>query len=310
MKFQLGIIGLAIIVVSAVSAAWWWNRPDRYPVPVGLSSGSVQAIRAPAPKEPSIPDLPPDLAIRVPGFESSENCFSPSLTADLKQIVYATPGSAATGFDLHLAVRNSVADSFGTPRRLMSTVTPETEAYPALSPNGLKLLFVRSDAQPEIWFCQRPDFKTEFSEAEPWTVARVGDTTSTVGTPQFVTDRLAVFSRIDTAGVRTLWGAQQAADGTFSEPFLYAAPEGSPTVFFNPDGLRGYFGGTEGQFFFFWRRHLKGEFSPQETLLPPSSTGPFDGTLWVSPNEDVVFYCTSGPGQPIGARRQLWMIGF
>jgi len=290
--------------------AWWWNRPERFPEPLGVSSGSVQAIRAPAPAEPSIPDLPPEIAIRVPGFESAENCFSPTLSSDLKQIVFAMPGSAATGFDLHLAVRDGVAEPFGTPKRLMSTVSPALEAYPALSPNGLKLLFVRADAQTEIWYTERRELQTDFADVEPWTVSRVGDETSVLGTPQFITDRLAVFSRIDSAGVRTLWGAQQAADGTFTEPFLYAAPEGNPTVFFNPDGTRCYFGGTEGQFFFIWRRHLKGKFSPQETLLPPEFTGPFDGTLWVSPQEDVVVYCSSGPGQPIGSARQLWMIGF
>jgi hypothetical protein len=35
--------------------------------------------------------------------------------------------------------------------------------------------------------------------------------------------------------------------------------------------------------------------------------GTVDGPMWVAPQEDVIFYCSAGPGKATGTARQLWM---
>jgi hypothetical protein len=232
------------------------------------------------------------------------------MTTDMKLIVYGRL-MEKTGMDLHLATRESITEPFKGHAAIEATVSAESELYPAISPDGLEILFVRSDANPMIWMTRRSDLATPFGPPEEWSICKSDDQTSRVGTPQYVSQNEVVFSRIDPAkGGRTLWSCMRQSGTTFSPPMLYASPKGSPTVFFNADGRRAYYGGIQDGFYFLWRDRLDAPFSTPQPLLNGAVTGPFDGTIWVSPKEDVVFYCSPGIGKKFGSAHKLWMIGF
>jgi hypothetical protein len=311
MMKPIPILALAILIGSAVSTAWWWNSPSRFPIPMGLSTAPVNTMRALPPDAPSISSTPKIRAVPIPGLEDLVECMSPTLTADLKQIVFTMNRNAATGFDLYLATRASATERFSTPVCIQSTAGPAGELDPTLSPNGLELIFIRLDGPSELWYAQRPDLDSEFTAPTKWEISQVDDKTSRLGTPQFVTPNQVVFSRIDPEkNVRTIWSCQRASsESAFERPSLYAAPEGWPTLFFNADGQRGYYGGVEGSLLLLWRRSLESTFGPPDILTTAAATGPFNGTLWVSPKEDLVFYYSPGPGKKTGPSR-LWMIGF
>ena len=76
--------------------------------------------------------------------------------------------------------------------------------------------------------------------------------------------------------------------------------------------MRAYYGTTKGVFYA-ERGNTSEPFGEPVSLLHASVTGPIDGPLWVAPQEDVIFYCSTGPGQSpkLGDRnkgRKLWMI--
>jgi hypothetical protein len=82
--------------------------------------------------------------------------------------------------------------------------------------------------------------------------------------------------------------------------------------FVSPNGLRAYYGWENG-FFVAARPNLSGNFGDPAKLLEVKDTGLFDGPVWVAPQEDVVFYCSPGPGKKPAQRdsdRKLWMIRF
>ena len=50
-------------------------------------------------------------------------------------------------------------------------------------------------------------------------------------------------------------------------------------------------------------------------ILDASRTGPIEGPLWVTPQEDVAFYVSTGPGkkpdlEPRDEGRKVWMTRF
>jgi WD40 repeat protein len=311
MTKTIPVLGISILVAAAVSMAWWWNTPARFPIPKDMRPPTAQAVRALPPATPSISSLPIGRAIPIPGFEKLTDCYSLCLSPDLKQIYFGRSVEPKTGMDLYVASRESVEEPFGTPVVIESTVSPETDAYPAISPDGLELYFVRSDANPMIWVTRRTDPAAAFGKPEKWTICQEGDTTSRVGTPQVISADRVIFSRINPErGTREVWGCQRTSGTQFSNPELYSAPAGNPTVFFNPDGQRAYYGGVKEGFFLLWRPNLTAPLSAPDKLLNGEATGPIDGTIWVAPQEDALFYCSPGPGQSPGSGRKFWVIGF
>jgi hypothetical protein len=237
------------------------------------------------------------------------NCYSLCLSPDLKQIYFGWSSDTKKDVDLYMATRDSVDSPFGEPVLIESTVSPETDGYPAISPDGLELFFLRSDVKPMIWVTRRPDQASPFGPPEKWSVCEVGDSTSRIGTPQVLSADQVLFSRLDSEkGKREIWCCRRISGTQFSDPELFANPRGNPTAFFNVDGLRAYYG-AEG-LMMMWRSNIGAPFSDPDRLVEGAATGPFDGTFWVAPQEDVLFYCSPGPGMPLGSGRKFWVIGF
>jgi hypothetical protein len=106
------------------------------------------AVRPPR-KAPSVPGLEKRKPQPVPGVGQLRRTYSPCLSADLKTIVFANWFERKTEYDLYIARRENVGEPFGKAERIESAVTPWTDAYPALSADGLELVYISvDDAHP------------------------------------------------------------------------------------------------------------------------------------------------------------------
>ncbi len=291
--------------------AWWWNSPVRFPTPKPLSPIGSRPIRALPPATPSIPSLVKGKPTPVPGLEQQSNCFSVCLTPDMKQIVFGRLTDSTTGIDLYHATRDNVNQPFQAPKRIESTVSAETEAYPAISPDGLELFFVRPDHKPMIWVTRRDDDSAAFGTPEQWWYCQASGSETPVGTPQVLSPDLILFARYQhgMAGGR-IWSCERAVGDRFLDPIRFSAPEGEHAVYFNLDGLRAYILREQSGVYLTSRPKMNAPYFPPDALLSGTVTGPLEGSLWVAPMEDVLFYTSAGPGKTIGNNRRLWMIGF
>jgi hypothetical protein len=90
-------------------------------------------------------------------------------------------------------------------------------------------------------------------------------------------------------------------------------PSFKPGWFAAAGGLRAYSGTPEGLFAALRSKPSHEPFSEGIKMLDGSATGPIDGSIWVAPQEDVVFYASTAPGTAYTVRdegRRLWMIRF
>lgn len=311
MTKSVSLLGLAIVIASATSMAWWWNSPVRFPPPKAIGPIGPRPLRALPPAVPSIPSLTRNRPVPIPGLEKQSKCFTLSLTQDLKQIVFGMDSDSSTGIDLYIAVRDNPTEPFRAPKRIDAVAGPGMEAFPTLSPDGLDLLFVRTERAPSIWVARRETDSSPFATPELWWYSDADGKRGAVGGPQFQSPDQVLFSRSITGrGSERLWSCSRTVGDQFSYPALYAGPEAESFVFVNSDGLRAYIVREQTGIFLTSRPNLKARFFPPDRILATSLTGPVEGNIWVAPQEDVVFYTSPGPGKKIGADRKLWMIGF
>ena len=310
-------IGAVVCILLVVYLLMPRHDASARKVPTNVTRESAIEKKAPAASatlpsatrsEPGVLSFPKGKAVPVPGFEDQTDCFSVCLTPDLKQIVIGkiTPGSAV---DLYLCTRAQTTEPFGRPKLIESTLGPETEAYPSISPDGLELYFIRSDVNPMIWVTRRSDLSADFGPAEKWSICQADEQSSRLGTPQVISKDQVLFSRIS-MDTRSIWSSVRRLEDRFSLPELYATPPGNPTVFFSPSGFHAYFGGIDNGLFLLTRPNPTATLGELKQLLDGAATGPIDGTIWISPQEDLAFYCSPGPGEKPGSGHRLWMIAF
>ncbi|QDV18635.1 hypothetical protein Pan153_32950 [Gimesia panareensis] len=309
MNGQKAIIALGFSIAIGMSIAWWVNSPSKFPESTGATSAPTNAVRAPKSETPTLPTLPPLTAEYLPGFEQRDPCFSPSLTPDLLSIVFSMAGRAGSGFDLYESTRSSIDAPFGEPVLLKITVSPETEAYPAISPNGLELIYLKSDINPELWIAKRKSRQEPFQENKRWEGAGKENNSIRLGTPQFLDANRVIFSKLEKNGARSLWMSQRS-NSKFLPPKLFVKQQGAATLFVSKSGLRAYYPHTDGGLFLVSRAALSQQYGLPLQLVSKEITGPVDGTIWISPQEDVLIYCSPGPQQEIGSSRRLWQIAF
>ena len=93
--------------------------------------------------------------------------YCPALTADLRTIVFGAGGSPAAGCDLYVAERGGASEAFGTPALIDIFPSNGTEAFPTITPDGLELLFARSDAKGAWGYSRRDPASHNFGDPSP-----------------------------------------------------------------------------------------------------------------------------------------------
>lgn len=322
---RMGGAGVLVLVLVAVLTVWAYRsrQSRRFPEPragklIAVEPDALETLRGPPPEVPSVPGLEERVPKLVPGLEEMEPAFSPTLTADLRTIVFShmvrrgDEGDRNDGYDLYLATRSDGSSPFGEPKRIESTSSRARDAYPTLSPGGRELIFVRSGKFPRFFYTARDSTSSPFGEAAHWTVPGLEATrTQQLHRPQFVGDLSVAFALAHTDSKdRSVWTIERAAPrGEFGAPRQFPVANPWPAYFVMENGLRAYFKSPKGIFVVV--RRIKGApFGPGIPLIDVEVTGPIDGTIWVAPQEDVIFYCSPGPGQEPGSARRLWMIRF
>ncbi len=308
-------VGLAGIAVAAMITVAWWNRTPRFPEPklpaARAKSVDPAVVLPPQPPAASIPGLAKLEATLVPGLEEIAPAFSPCLSGDLRTILFSGPGNPGTRYDLYSARRDDPSGPFGQPELVRSTVSPDLDTRPSLSPDGLRLIFVCSDKNPQLLYASRPSATAEFGEPVPLQLDGLATEGLHTGFAQFVnTDEITVrIIDLDTED-RFLYLLRGTAQGTaFGSPQELPMAHKWVTDFLAPNKLRTYFAMPEG-ICISGRADVSHPFSPSVKLLDVSVTGPIDGPIWVAPQEDVIVYCSPGPGQKPGSARRLWMVAF
>jgi len=303
---------------------WTWRAREsrRFPEPRlgkprAVEADALAELRGPPPEVPSVPGLKERVPELVPGLERMDPSFSPALTGDLRTIVFGhvkwgEGEDWKNGYDLYMATRADVAHPFGEPQRIESTVSRELDAYPTLSSDGRELIFARSDKLPRLFYSVRDSTSSPFGVAAPWTAQGLEPTeTQRVQRPQFVGDLSVAFSLVSTDGKdHSMWSAERAAPhGEFGAPREFPVSSAWPAYFVMENGFRAYFGSPKG-ILFVARRTKDEPFGQEIPLIDAEVTGPIEGTIWVTPQEDVFFYVSPGPGQKPGSARRLWMVRF
>ena len=320
---QLVLGGAATLIVGIglalwIESAWRMRESRRFPsradlsraVPVSeMVKARLEMLRPPRPQNPSIPKLEIGVPVPVPGLEGAAEGFSPTLAEDMKRIVFAALSTG--GYDLFEARRNVVTAPFEPPKQITSCTTPEVEAYPSLSQDGLKLLFLRSDTAPKLMLAERASLSEEFGEPVEIVLEGLDPTPERVGYPQFYgTIRAVIFAWHGASSPPQFHLAEidsSANTWTITEELPF--PNSYPPYRLCNNGLRAYYGWKEGLWFVV-RKRLTDDFSLDIEMLPSSATGPMDGPVWIAPQEDVAYYSSPGPGKEIGAGRALWMVRF
>lgn len=307
-------IGLALWIESA----WRMRESRRFPVRADLSRAApvsemvkarLDMLRPPRPEKPSISGLEIGVPVAIPGLDGVSEGFSPTLSDNMKRIVFAALSTG--GYDLFEARRSEITKPFEAPKQITSCTTPEVEAYPSLSQDGLKLLFLRSDSTPKLMLSQRASLSEEFDAPVEIAVEGLDPVPERIGYPQFYgMVRAVIFAWHGTSSPPQFHLAEISSSSnawTVAEELPF--PNSYPPYRLCNNGLRAYYGWKEGLWFVV-RKRVTDDFSLEIEMLPSTDTGPIDGPVWISPQEDVAFYCSPGPGRELGQGRSLWMVRF
>jgi len=312
------VAALLLLVAAIVGYEIWSHRSSRvFPEsalkkPRRAEKLALESLRAARPKEPSVPGLKEGVPVPIPGLEQIQPAYTPTLTRDLKTIVFAWYRDWRTGYDLYEATRDDVAKPFSAPRRIESTVSRKTEAFASLSPDGLDLAFLRGDGPQQMFRCARDTRTSEFGP--PIRVATPGwDAPKRhIEATQFLDSQHLAYCGTDYEATVRSWFVLTRADrkSPFGAPEKMSFPTTlPPPYFFAESGLRAYFTVPDALY-------VSSRNSPQELfgggpkLLDADKGGPFQGPIWVTAEEDVLFYCSPGRGKKVDSARKLWMVRF
>ena len=312
-----GCTVMLIVLAATVVRAWMSRRrvqfPQRYREREESSELDVAELSRPEPETSSAPGLDMRRPALIPGLAEVDPAFAPCLTADLCTIVFSAKPDVGTGYDLFLAKRESVSHPFEKPEPIQACASRQSERFATLSPDGLELLFLRAEDPPQLFYSRRKTKLNRFDEPVRLSIPWVENMNQRLERVQFLdASHLALLAKDYDSGKRLAsFAVRPDQESGFSPggaiPFgrRFSAP-----FFIAASGLRAYYVDRKG-ISVTARRYPAESFQPKGALiLEPELTGPIRGPIWVAPQEDVIFYCSPGPGDPTGSARRLWLIRF
>lgn len=305
---MLTLSGLVLLFAANIWLLDSWISRGQPSVPPMQNGPPLAAVRAPRPVSPSLPGLDINTPVLIPGLEQVDPAYAPTLTPDLREIVFSGAGLRSPDYDLYLAKRVAVTGPFLTPVKIDSCSSPQAETFPTLSPDGLELLFIRFDSQPGLFYARRDSLDADFSAPVRWEAAARIARGRYPGGAQFIDMHHVQFvtrGRTPSDDRQILLMARQTLQTGFANPVPLNFTEAPVPQFVSVDGLRSYFGAPSG--LLLAARHVQSEpFGPPTKISDVSADGP----VWVTPKEDIIFFCSPGRGKRVGASRRLWMLRF
>lgn len=327
-KFVWSVVGLA----ATAFLLWrWFSGPPKFPAHVGptptFTEGELAAPRlAPAPKTPTASNLNVGVPQKIPGLGDVRGALDPTLSADLKTLVFVVESGPQGGRDLMMSRREAPTRPFPAPAPLASVNSPAAEQSPTLSRDGRELIFLRDGAP---FLADRADPELPFRTPVPLTLPGVDPAKDAVDAFQLFTDEMYLAYRLtarDPAAPQPRQRYALAFRVARGEPFesTEVLPTWSPWAVnrLSADALRCFVADGEG-LSVSARVGRSDKFGMPGLLqrLTADRIGPIVGTFWVAPKEDLLVYASPGP--PTGAARTkaaakpaadrptgLWMVRF
>ncbi|MGO8752628.1 MAG: DUF4339 domain-containing protein [Thermoguttaceae bacterium] len=307
------VAGAIAFVAVAEFGGWWYvSRPrgikPRIIRPPRREGTAVERV-FPGPHPPS---LLPGLSLRapqlVPGLEDIEPAFTPTLTADMRTVVFSAKCDPGNDYDLFEATREDVSRPFGRPRLIEWCASPAMDAWPSLASDGLELVFLRKTNPPALWRATRQTRRDPFDAPQAVILPQAEIASRELGPAQWL-DSLHFLVRTTYASwnLSLRIAERTRADGPFGSLRRIRFYNPLPIYFLSADRLRAYAGGPNG-IFLTARASEDAEFDEGTIIASDSLTGPIDDQIWVSPQEDLIVYCSPGPGNKPGSARKLWII--
>lgn len=302
------------------------SRPTAFPTPVGpppVNTGTELAAPrlAAKPAAPTVVGLTVGGPRPLPGLQGERGVSSPTLSSDLKTIVYVLDQGPRGGGDLMASHRAGSHRAFSSPTPLEKLNTSGDERLPSLSRDGLELLFTR-DGRPLA--AERPTLDADFGAPVPLDLVGFDPEVEVVDDLHLSTDDLHVIYRVtarDPAAAdrqRYLRAFRIARGQPFEPPETLGVWRAWASNTFSADALRNYAG--DGGLSVSSRIGLNDAFGTPGLIqtATPGRVGPIVGPFWLAPKEDMVVY--SSPGTPrtgkgkardqAGAEPRLWMVQF
>jgi hypothetical protein len=305
---------ILIVLVGTAVRGLMSGRRERFPQTYKERHGDVEVDAAtlsrPERTAPSAPGLEPRRPALIPGLQEVSPGFSPTLSSDLCTIVFSTPSKPGAGYDLYVARRESTSREFDEPQPIVLCNTRQAERFAALSPDGLELLFVRSESQPLLLRSTRANKVSSFGEPVPVPMTWLANLNHQLEWAHFVDDsRLGLCATDWRSGKRSfLFAVRPDQASGFGAGGQIPFRGGKSSQFFVvQSGLRAYYSQNKG-ISVTARATLAEPFRGGAMILDAQVTGPVKGPFWVAPQEDLIIYSSPGPGETTG--RRLWMIGF
>ena len=298
---SLAAIGIAAAITSIFYSIL--SGPEKFPAssetPMRLGSPDLRAQMLPkAPKSPSVPGLTVYEPEIIPGLESVSWAKSPSMSADMLDIVYVGFNPEGTGDDVWIASRKSVDDPFAAPSPINSIKSKSNETHPSLSPDGLELSFLRL-TDPTSW-----EIATRKNRAEAFSAPIIVQTGKWIQRP-FQVDFAQQMSRqhgLLIAGDPDLTASKcyfyRRSGGNLTEVKEARISNAWPRLHCSGNGIRVYFGSAEGVYVSARANQASGFLMPQLLLneaIVGGDASRFDSSIWFSPEEDVLVYACQDP---------------
>jgi hypothetical protein len=264
-----------------------------------------------------VPGLKEGVATPVPGLEAIDPVHSACLTPDLRTIVLSAKSDPGKAYDLFIATREDVSAPFGKPKRIDACCTPNGDVYPTLSPDGLELMYMQWQKPQYLFHAVRDSTSGEFAKPKAWLIPDVDPKKERAAGPRFLDTRHVFFLIVRIASLpRACFVAERAGPKSdFGSPRpVKMSGVIQPFVFLLPDSARVYYPQKDGLHVLI--RPNQDVLGGEDILVAPAKTmGTIDGRIWVAPQEDVVFYISTGPGKdpklgPNDEGRKLWMFRF
>ncbi len=313
-------IGIVLIVSAVATEVWWvWPRtPERFPEakPVTLQFDTPSRLKQMAPRSRKDPKRllePVGPPVRIPGLEGVLWAKNPTLTPDLLTIAYVSWGGEESRDDLFLSERTSVDQPFGPPVKIASCSGPKREMFPSLWSDGLRLMYCEEAAPSRLMVATRTERGKPFDPPQQLIIEKLPQDLPQLDKPQWLTTEEVCFTA--SSGDNEHRGHFLARRKPGGNSFVVVGQLGLANPWhryvLTSNRRRAYFLNAEGLGLTMQAPKIS-QFTTPELWLTAEQLGPeltkSDDTLWISPSEDTIVFCSQGHETPDSRDRYLWML--